>query len=147
MGLVELARKLRPFIEKAAQGLTESEGLQAKELYPKWEQLVTVGLVSADEGFKFTYNGDLYKCVNANPTFSAEWVPGVGTEALYVRIDETHAGTIDDPIPYAGNMTLEVGKYYTQNGAVYMCTRDSENPVYHNLIDLVGLYVEEVGVE
>ena len=48
-----------------------------------------------------------------------------------------------DPIPYSGNMALEAGKYYSQGGAVYLCTRDTVNPVYSDLADLVGLYVEK----
>lgn len=93
-------------------------------------------------GFKFTHGGALYKTIPEQHTFQADWVPGVGTESLYTRIDETHAGTIDDPIPYSGNMALEAGKYYSQSGEVYLCTRDTINPVYNALADLVGLYVE-----
>ena len=66
----------------------------------------------------------------------------MGTESLYERIDETHAGTIDDPIPYEGNMALTAGLYYSQGGVIYLCTRDTVNPVYNALADLVGLYVE-----
>ena len=75
---------------------------------------------------------------------SQEWVPGVGTESLYTRIDETHDGSKYDPIPYDGNMVLENGKYYVQDGVTYVGTRNSENPVYHALKDLVGLYVNIV---
>ena len=39
-------------------------------------------------------------------------------------------------------MELTAGLYYTQDGVKYICTRDSGNPVYHALKDLVGLYVE-----
>ena len=56
-------------------------------------------------------------------------------------IDETHAGTQEDPIPYSGNMELENGKYYSQDGVIYLCNRDTEIPVYQELKDLVGLYV------
>ena len=103
-----------------------------------------LGSVEAPAGFRFYYGGALYKCNDQNPTFQAGWVPGVGTESLYVRIDEIHAGTSDDPIPYDGNMELTAGLYYEQDGVVYLCTRDSGNPVYHALKDLVGLYVEVV---
>lgn len=72
------------------------------------------------------------------------WVPGVGTESLYTRIDETHDGTKYDPIPYSGNMALEAGKCYWQGGVTYLCNRDTGNPVYHALSELVGLYVEVV---
>jgi hypothetical protein len=40
-------------------------------------------------------------------------------------------------------MTLEAGKYYLQDGVIYLCIRDTENPVYNALAELVGLYVEE----
>lgn len=142
--LLTLARQTRPFIEKAAQSLSDADGLKAKALYPRWEKLVQMGSVTAESGYRFTHIGDLYKCVNANPTFQSNWIPGVGTEALYTRIDEKHAGTLDDPIPYSGNMALVSGKYYSQDGVVYLCIRDTGSPVYHPLRELVGLYVEEV---
>lgn len=43
----------------------------------------------------------------------------------------------------SGNRALESGKYYSQDGKVYRCTRDTGNPVYNALSELVGLYVEE----
>lgn len=42
------------------------------------------------------------------------------------------------------NGALENGKYYTQDGATYLCTRDTGNPVYNALADLVGIYVDTV---
>ena len=142
----EAAKKLRPYVEKSAQSLDDKDALQAKGLYPRWDDLVKLGKVdtNGEPGYRFFYNGDLYRCLKGDPTFAAEWVPGVGTESLYARIDETHAGTLDDPIPYEGNMALESGKYYSQSGVVYKCIRDTVNPVYHALADLVGLYVEAV---
>ena len=66
------------------------------------------------------------------------------TESLYTRIDEQHDGTKYDPIPYDGNMALQSGKYYTQNNILYLCNRNTVNPVYNALAELVGLYVEVV---
>ena len=142
--LLTLARTLRPYIEQAAQSLPDADGLKAKALYPRWEKLVTLGSVTAPSGFRFTYNGDLYKCINANPTFQSDWIPGNGTAALYVRIDEAHAGTLADPIPYDGNMELKAGLYYIQGGVTYLCNRNTGQPVYNSLAELVGLYVETV---
>ena len=70
--------------------------------------------------------------------------PGEGTESLYTRIDEEHAGDKYDPIPYSGNMELEAGKYYTQDSVTYHCTTGTGQPVYHALAELVGIYVEVV---
>ena len=93
--------------------------------------------------FKLTYDGKLYKVIQSH-TIQADWIPGVGTESLYAVIDEGHAGTLDDPIPYDGNMELFEGLYYIKNGVTYRCTRNSGQPVYHALSELVGLYVEVV---
>ena len=119
----------------------DSTALRMKEFYPEWKDLI--GTAADKAGFKFTHDGELYKTIPEQHTFQADWVPGVGTESIYTRIDESHAGTLSDPIPYSGNMALEAGKYYSQSGAVYLCTRDTVNPVYNDLADLVGLYVEK----
>lgn len=116
--------------------------LRMVEFYPAWNGLI--GQTVDKAGFRFTYGGKLYKTIPANHTFQAEWVPGVGTESLYTRIDETHDGSLYDPIPYEGNMALVSGKYYSQDGVVYLCSRDTVNPVYNPLRELVWIYVEAV---
>ncbi len=117
-----------------------------REFYPEWADLVAAQYTTDKSGFKFLHTGDLYKTIPATHTFASQWVPGVGTESLYVRIDETHEGTKYDPIPYNGNMELLSGKYYTQSGATYHCTRDTGTAVFHPLAELVGIYVEVVEV-
>ena len=72
------------------------------------------------------------------------WLPDEGTESLYSRIDEAHAGTLEDPIPYSFNMALMNGMYYVQDDHIYKCIRDTVNPVYNRLADLAGTYVEAV---
>ncbi len=118
----------------------DSTALRMAEFYPQWKDLI--GTTVDKAGFKFTHGGELYKTIPEQHSFQADWMPGEGTESLYTRIDETHAGTLTDPIPYSGNMALEAGKYYSQSGAVYLCTRDTVNPVYSELSELLGLYVE-----
>ena len=120
----------------------DQTALRMREFYPEWTDLIGKTVDKAE--YKFQHNGKLYKTIPANHTFQANWVPGVGTESLYTRIDETHDGTKYDPIPYDGNMALENGKYYIQDGVTYLCSRDTGNPVYNALSELVGLYVEAV---
>lgn len=120
----------------------DNTALRMTEFYPEWNGLI--GQTVDKTEYKFQHNGKLYKTIPANHTFQAEWVPGVGTEALYTRIDEEHAGTLADPIPYNGNMALESGKYYLQGSVTYLCTRDTGIAVYQPLADLVGVYVEEI---
>jgi hypothetical protein len=142
MNYIENARKLRPIIEQAMQSVDGQDALDAVELYPAWEKLCEKSFVAEQAGYKFSHDGILYKTVQAGYTFVSHYVPGVGTESLFERIDEDHAGTLEDPIPYDGNMALEAGKYYVQDGTMYRCTRDTGNPVYNALSDLVGIYVE-----
>ena len=123
-----------------ALSVDDNAALRMLEFYPEWADLI--GKVADRAGFRFTYGGKLYKTIPANHTFQADWVPGVGTESLYTRIDETHDGSLYDPIPYDGNMELTEGLYYTQDGVMYLCNRNTGQPVYNALADLVGLYVE-----
>ena len=74
----------------------------------------------------------------------SDWVPGIETSSLFVVIDEEHAGTLDDPIPAAANMIYYEGKYYDEEGTLYLCTRDSEVPLQYLPSQLVGHYFELV---
>lgn len=116
----------------------DATALRMVAYYPDW----TAGTAYA-VGDRLVYNGDLYKVLQAH-TAQETWLPGTGTESIYTRIDEQHDGTKYDPIPYNGNMALVSGKYYSQSGKTYLCNRDTGNPVYHALAELVGLYVTEV---
>lgn len=141
---LEAALRVKPILQKAAQSLNDADALQVRGIYPTWAELVELGSVTAEAGYKFAHEGKLYKCVNANPTFQEFWIPGEGTESIYTRIDESHAGTLEDPIPYEGNMELVNGLYYSQGGVTYKCIRDTGIPVHNALADLVGIYVETV---
>lgn len=132
MTYTEMALHLRPYIEKAVQSLPDSDALQAKTLYPMWSELVKVGKVdtNGEPGYRFYYEGDgeLYKCLHGDPEFQADWIPGIYTSALYVRIDETHAGTVEDPIPADRGMEYTYGKYYLdpEDQKTYLCQRAGE---------------------
>lgn len=137
MSVIEDARKLRPIIEQAMQAVDDNTALKAVELYPHWEVGITYYV-----DFKVQYNDKLYK-VRQQHTSQVDWLPDK-VPSLYAEINETDKGTLENPIPYNGNMELEQGKYYSQDGKIYLCTRDTGNPVYNDLSALVGLYVEVV---
>jgi hypothetical protein len=129
-------------------GLSAEQMLTHKAFAPKWGEDIKVGDTMV-KGDKFTYEGRLY-AVLQDHTILPHYYPSVNTAALYVEVTPDYTeegeeyGTLDNPIPYEGNMVLENDKYYSQGGVVYLCTRDSINPVYHALKDLVNLYVELV---
>ena len=113
----------------------DNTALRMVDFYPEW---ATDTAYTA--GYKVQHGGKLWRCVQAH-TSQAGWEPE-NAASLWTEICETHGGTIDDPIPYSGNMALESGKYYLQDYVIYRCTRDTINPVYNALAELVGLYVE-----
>ena len=144
----EAAERTRPLTESEVSRLIiaqqintlsvdDNTALRMVEFYPEWATDTAY-----PAGYKVQRNGKLWRVLQAH-TSQAGWEPE-NAASLWTEICESHAGTLDDPIPYSGNMALESGKYYMQDGKVYRCTRDTGNPVYNALSELVGLYVEEV---
>jgi hypothetical protein len=119
--------------------LDDETALSVKTIFPEWKINKTY-----TTGERFIYSGELYKVVQ-NHTSQADWTPDA-VASLYEVINVTNKGTPEDPIPYNGNMVLEEGKYYVQDGVIYLCNRNSENPVYNALSELVNLYVVEYTV-
>lgn len=118
--------------------LTPTEALKVKDRYPEW----TVGIdVKAEE--RYQCDDLLWECIKDHKT-QENWKPSMATASLWKVVDEEHAGTIDDPIVYIPPMEIFKDKYYIQNGIKYKCTRNSEQPLTHDLSALVGLYVEKV---
>ena len=137
--ILQQAQAIRASMDAAASALTDEQAAKSPRLYPTWE----AGLaVKAGDRLYYPVTDRLYKVVSDHTT-QADWTPDA-VPALYTVIDVSHAGTQDDPIPYDGNMALESGKYYTQSGMTYLCSRDTVNPVYNALSELVGIYVEVI---
>lgn len=115
----------------------DNTALRMKQFYPEWAENTAYAV-----GHKVQYGGKLWRVVQAH-TAQIGWGP-VNVPSLWTEVCETHAGTLEDPIPYDGNMVLENGKYYSQNSTIYLCNRNTVNPVYHKLSELVGQFVVEV---
>lgn len=146
--LDRIREKSRPLTESEVVSMLLSQKVQEIEVddstalrmisfYPEWEAGKAYSV-----GHKLTRGGKLYKVIQAH-TAQAGWEPE-SVPAMFTEICETHSGELDDPIPYSGNMALENGKHYIQDDEIYLCTRNTGNPVYHALADLVGIYVEIV---
>lgn len=123
----------------------DATALRMIAFYPAWESgKAYTSANGCPVGYKATRNGRLWK-LRQEHTSQDNWAPGeTGAESLWEEICESHDGTKYDPIPYSGNMALENGKYYSQSGKTYLCNRDTGNPVYNTLAELVGIYVTEV---
>lgn len=115
----------------------DNTALRMRGYYPEW-----AAGIAYEVSFKVQHDGKLWRVLQAH-TSQDGWQPE-NAPSLWEQINETHSGELLDPIPYDGNMALENGKYYFQNYTIYLCNRDTVNPVYSPLADLVGLYVEIV---
>lgn len=142
----ELKRPLEPhevfnLLAKNIVNLVEIDddtSLRMKDHYPIFNEII--GKV-VDAGFKFTYKDDLWK-VRQKHTPQEIYPPSIDTASLYERIDEKHAGTIDDPIPYDQTMQVFKGIYYVYKDVIYKCIRDSGLPLYAPPDSLIGNYFE-----
>ena len=117
--------------------IADDTALRMVEFYPEW-----ASGVAYTAGYRIQRSGKLWRCLQAH-TAQTGWEPE-NAASLWEQICEAHDGTKYDPIPYDGNMALESGKHYTQSGMTYLCSRDTVNPVYNALSELVGIYVEVV---
>lgn len=115
--------------------LTDQEALTVKNLQKEWKTGEEV-----EVGDRRQYKDLLYKCRQAHTT-QDNWTPDQ-YQAGWEVIDEIHSGTKEDPIPYTSGMQVYNGKYYTEDGILYLCTRDSGQAIYNRLAELVGVYVQ-----
>lgn len=79
MTLIELARKLRPYIEKAAVSLSDEDALEAVQLFPAWNSTATYAV-----GDRVRYNDILYSCLAAH-TAQADWTP-TAAPSLWAKV-------------------------------------------------------------
>lgn len=136
LALAELDKEVTEEIN--TYDLSPSEALQVKDRYPEWETGINV-----KTGERYRVEDVLWECIKEHTT-QDNWKPSMATASLWKVVDEEHKGTIDDPIVYIPPMEIFKDKYYIQNGIKYKCTRNSEQPLTHDLSALVGLYVEKV---
>lgn len=129
--------------EMNSLNLSAVEALEVKNWYPTWGE--TENFREGDTitaGTKMQYGDKLWQALQTH-TLMGIYPPSIDTASLYKEVtpEDDTLGTIDNPIEYSGNMALENGKYYKQYDVVYLCTRDTINPVYADLSGLVGIYV------
>lgn len=146
MTLSELARKVRPLIEKAAESLGDMDALEAPLLFKRWTPGETVA--PGDRRY-YPLADKLYK-VNKGQghTTQADWTPDK-TPALWSVVSKGQTGAVDDPIDAARGMEYQYGLYYLdpEDGKRYLCCRGTETgtiSLQYLPHELVGHYFEEV---
>ena len=89
MTIIELARKLRPYIEKAATSLTDEDALEAVNLFANWQPNKAY---IKDE--RVGYEGILYKCLQPHTSQDA-WTP-IAAPSLWAKVLIPDANVIPD---------------------------------------------------
>lgn len=119
--------------------ITDEEALKRPLLVYSWDTYMGKSLAA---GQVVSHDGKLWRVRQDVAAVLDNQPPNLATAALYEVIEVEPAGTQDDPIQYTPPMEIFNGKYYTQGGVLYKCTRDSGQALTHDLAALVGLYVE-----
>ena len=122
--------------------ISDEEALKRPLLVYSWDTYVGKSLA---KGQVVSYDDKLWRVRQDVAAVLDNQPPSLATAALYEVIELEPAGTQDDPIPYTPPMEIFNGKYYTQGGVLYKCTRDSGQALSHDLSALVGHYVEVIG--
>ena len=125
-------------IKTARQITDDQEALAVKCLYKNWSKQLGRELTVGE----YVQHGDRLYRVLTTHVAQENWEPGVGTESMFVVIDKVHAGTIDDSIPWNANMECEEGKYYSEDGVIYLCVRASGIALQCKIVDVLDNYFQ-----
>ena len=139
-----LGEQLRDMLLEQYNGrtdITDEEALKRPLLVYSWDSYMGRSLAT---GQVVSHGGKLWRVRQTVPVVLDGQEPSLATAALYEVIEVEPAGTQDDPIPYTPPMEIFSGKYYTEEGVLYLCTRDSGQALNNALAELVGIYVEIV---
>ena len=115
MTLVELARKLRPYIEKAAMSLSDADALDAQELFPHWD---AEAAYMVDD--RVVYEGVLYRCLQ-NHSAQASWTP-LAAASLWAKVLIPSPDVIPEWEQPDSTNAYQIGDRVMFNGKVYEST-------------------------
>lgn len=107
--LVDLAIKLRPYIEKAAANLDDTDAIEAIQLFPKWEPNIQY-----EQNDRVRYENVLYRCLQPHNS-QESWTP-IAAASLWAKVlipdenvipeweqpDSTNAYQIGDKVMFEG---------------------------------------------
>lgn len=140
--ILEQAQEIRTSIDSVIGTMADADAAKNPMLFLPWE-----ADAAYEVGDRRRYDSKVYKCLQAH-TSQADWAPSV-VPALWVVINTSSSGTIDEPIPASRGMEYEYGKYYLdpEDGKTYLCKRLNETGtivLYYLPHELIGQYFEEV---
>ena len=115
-------------VRRQAQELPNAQALEVPVLYPYWAPGIPYGGDGEVKIVRRPIDGrdQLYRCGKPH-TSQDGWEPEA-VPAVWTAINQTNAGTLEDPIPAARGMEYTYGKYYEdpEDGKIYRCKRTGE---------------------
>ena len=138
--ILKQAQEIRTSIDNGTGTMDDTVAAKTPKLFLPWEADTKYSV-----GDRRRYDGKVYKCLQAH-TSQVGWEPPA-VPALWVVINTSSPGTIDDPIPAARGMEYEYGKYYLdpEDEKTYLCKRGEETGtivLQYLPHELVGHYFE-----
>lgn len=118
MTLLELARKLRPYIEKAAAFLSDEDALEATNLFPNWSE--TAGTYEKDT--RVLYNNILYRCLQTHLAQEG-WTP-IAAPSLWAKVLIPDENVIPEWEQPSSTNPYMKGDKVMFNGKIYESTID-----------------------
>ena len=118
MSYYENAKRLRPYIEKAATSLDDTDALNAVELYPEWKSDT---LYDVDQ--RLRYGGVLYRVLQDH-TSQNDWTPDVAT-SLFSQVLIPDPDAIPEWVQPDSTNPYMLGDKVTHNGKTWENTIDN----------------------
>ena len=115
----QLSAAARLYVQ-AATDVPDETALEMPDLFKTWEEALKAGKELPKDTI-INDGGQLYRVVQAVTPQKLQPPHGEGMLAIYRPIDQTHAGTKEDPIPWVYGMDTEQSKYYSYGGKTYLC--------------------------
>ena len=119
MTLIELARKLRSYIEKAAISLSDEDALEAVSLFPNWTFEHTY---FRDD--RVQYEGNLYRCLQDHIS-QENWTP-TAAPSLWAKVLIPDANVIPEWEQPDSTNPYMTGDKVSYNGKVWESTIDNK---------------------
>ena len=138
--ILQQAQEIRTSIDNVTGTMEDTDAAKNPMLFLPWEADTKYAA-----GDRRRHDGKVYKCLQAH-TSQVGWEPQA-VPALWVAINTSSPGTIDDPIPAARGMEYEYGKYYLdpEDKKTYLCKRLNETGtivLQYLPHELIGQYFE-----
>jgi len=132
----DIVSQLKELAQTQVSELTDDEAKKVPALFPLWETDKAYAV-----GDRVWYQASLYKCVQAH-TSQSTWNPKDAV-SLWANVSEESQeadGSREHPYQWEQGMTSYNGKYYTEDGILYLCIRDSGIPLNFPISSLINNY-------